>query len=86
MANIKSAKKRIITNEKSRMRNKSQKSSMRTTMKKLDALIADGKKKESLELINLVNQKLDKAVSKGIVHKNYSSRTKSSYMKKINSL
>lgn len=86
MANIKSAKKRIITNEKSRMRNKSQKSSMRTTMKKLDLLIAEGKKDESLELVNLVNKKLDRAVSKGILHKNYASRNKSNYMSKINSL
>lgn len=86
MANIKSAKKRIITQEKRRMRNKIQKSSMRTTMKNLDKLIVEGKKEESLELVKLVNKKLDKAVSKGLVHKNYASRNKSNFMNKINKI
>ncbi|MFV0288957.1 MAG: 30S ribosomal protein S20 [Mycoplasmatales bacterium] len=86
MANIKSAKKRIITQEKKRMRNKAQKSSMRTTMKNLDKLIVEGNKEEALKTLNLVVQKLDKAVSKGIVHKNYASRNKSNFMTKINKI
>lgn len=86
MANIKSAKKRIITQEKKRMRNKAQKSSMRTTMKNLDKLIVEGNKEEALKTLNLVVKKLDKAVSKGIVHKNYASRNKSNFMTKINKI
>ncbi len=86
MANIKSAKKRIITQEKRRMRNKTKKSSMRTTMKKLDQLIAQGEKEASLNTLNLVVKKLDKAASQGIVHKNFASRHKSRYMQKINEI
>ncbi len=86
MANIRSAKKRIKTNEKARIRNKSQKSSMRTSMKSLEKEIAHGNKEESLKLMDLVSKKLDKAVSKNVVHKNYASRNKAKFMKKINNM
>ncbi len=86
MANIKSAKKRIKTNETARIRNKSQKSSMRTTMKKLESEIANGNKKESLKLMDLVSKKLDKAVSKKVVHKNFAARNKAKYMNQINNI
>lgn len=86
MANIKSAKKRIKTNEKARIRNKSQKSSMRTTIKSLEKTIAEGNKEESLKLMDLVSKKLDKAVSKNIVHKNFASRNKSRLMNQINNI
>lgn len=86
MANIKSAKKRIKTNEKARLRNKVQKSSMRTTMKSLEKAISEGNKDESLKLMDLVSKKLDKAVTKNVVHKNYAARNKSKFMKQINNI
>lgn len=84
MANIKSAKKRIKTNEKARLRNKSKKTAMRTQMKKLEDIIASGTKEEALVQYNVVSSKLDRAVGQGLVQKNYSARQKSNFMKKIN--
>lgn len=86
MANIKSAKKRIITNEKARLRNKSKRSAMRTSVKKLEELINEGNKAEAQNLLGDVVKKLDKAVSQGLVHKNYAARQKSRLSKKVNSL
>lgn len=84
MANIKSAKKRVKTSEKARLRNKSKKTAMRTQMKKLEDIIANGTKEEALLQYNVVSSKLDRAVGKGLVQKNYSARQKSNFMKKIN--
>lgn len=86
MANIKSAKKRILTNKKAQLRNKSKKASMRTAVKSIEVLINDGKKEEAQGMLSLVVKKLDKAVTQGIVHKNYASRQKSRLTLKINSL
>ncbi len=84
MANIKSAKKRVKTSEKARLRNKSKKTAMRTQMKKLEDIIASGTKEEALVQYNVVSSKLDRAVGQGLVQKNYSARQKSNFMKKIN--
>lgn len=84
MANIKSAKKRILTSQKSRLRNKTKKSDLRTAMKNLDVLIATATKEEALIQMNLVSKKLDSGITSGIVHKNYVARQKSNLMKKIN--
>lgn len=86
MANIKSSKKRIITSEKARIRNKSKKFSMRTSMKDLEKAIDDNNKETSLELLKVVVKKLDKAAGQGLVHKNYSAREKSRLTKKINKI
>lgn len=86
MANIKSAKKRILTNKKAQLRNKAKKSSMRTAMKSIETLIHESKKEEAMAMLSLVTKKLDKAVTQGIVHKNYASRQKSRLTLKINSL
>ncbi len=87
MANIKSAKKRILTNEKRRIRNTTVKSSLKTAAKKvLNAIIA----KEDIQKINDLHQKLiksiDLAVSKGIIHKNTAARKKSNISKRINAI
>lgn len=86
MANLKSAKKRIKTNEKARMRNKVQKTSMRSSIKNLEEAILANDKTKALELYNHASKKLDSGVSRGIVHKNYAARQKSRLMKKINVL
>ena len=86
MANIKSAKKRIKTNEKARLVNKSFKSSMKTSIKKVEDAIVNNKKEEALVLFKETTKLIDKAVNKGILHKNNAGRKKSRLMLKINSI
>ena len=77
MANIKSAKKRVLIAEANRQRNVAWKSSIKTAMKKVLEL-ATGKDKEALNAaLSKVYQLCDKAVSKGILHKNTAARKKS---------
>ena len=77
MANIKSAKKRVLTAEANRQRNVAFKSSIKTAIKKALEL-AEGKDKEALNAaLSKVYQLCDKAVVKGILHKNTAARKKS---------
>ena len=77
MANIKSAKKRVLVAEANRQRNVAFKSSIKTAIKKALSL-ADSKNKEELNAsISKVYQLCDKAVSKGVLHKNTAARKKS---------
>lgn len=77
MANIKSAKKRVLIAEANRQRNVAFKTSIKTALKKALAL-AEGEDKDALNLaISKVYQLCDKAVSKGILHKNTAARKKS---------
>ena len=77
MANIKSAKKRVLIAEANRQRNVAFKSSIKTAVKKALAL-ATGEDKEALNTaVSKVYQLCDKAVSKGILHKNTAARKKS---------
>lgn len=82
MANIKSQKKRIKTNEKARVRNKMQKSAMRTAIKKLEKAIENGETTDLL--IKDCYKKVDTAVSKGLIHQNKANRLKSRLTLKIN--
>ena len=77
MANIKSAKKRILVAEANRQRNVAFKTSIKTAQKKALAL-AEGDDKDALNAaVSKVYQLCDKAVSKGILHKNTAARKKS---------
>ena len=77
MANIKSAKKRVLIAEANRVRNVAFKTSIKTAVKKALAL-ATGEDKEALNsAVSKVYQLCDKAVSKGILHKNTAERKKS---------
>ena len=77
MANIKSAKKRVLIAEANRQRNAAFKTSIKTALKKALAL-AEGDDKEALNAaISKAYQLCDKAVSKGILHKNTAARKKS---------
>lgn len=86
MANIKSQKKRIITNEKARRRNSSYKSSMRTAIKAVEKAIAEKDVELAKKLLPLAISKIDASVSKGIQHKNTAARQKSHLMLKVNAL
>ena len=86
MANIKSQKKRIKTNEKSRVRNKVQKTVVKNTIKKLNTAIEEGRKEEAIALLPLAYKKIDSSVTKGITHKNKAARQKSRLSIKVNAM
>ncbi|MGC8739001.1 MAG: 30S ribosomal protein S20 [Candidatus Hydrogenedens sp.] len=84
MANIKSQKKRIITNEKRRMKNASIRSAMKTMIKKAyQSLNADDKNLREMAIKKAI-QIIDRACSKGVIHKNSAARRKSRLMKRVN--
>lgn len=86
MPNIKSAVKRVKTNEKRRLLNASQKSALRTAVKAADAALANNEVETAKGAVALASKKLDKAVTKGLVHKNAAARKKSRLAQKLNAL
>ena len=78
MANIKSQKKRILTNEKARQRNKAVKSSLKTSVRKFREAVEAGDAAAANERAREATRALDKAVSKGVIHKNQAANRKSS--------
>ncbi len=86
MPNIKSQVKRVKTNDKRRQFNASFKAGMRTAIKNVELAVANGNVEGAKEAYNTANKKLDKAVAKGICHKNYAARQKSRLSKQINGL
>jgi small subunit ribosomal protein S20 len=85
VANIKSAKKRILISRVRTLRNASLKSALRTSIKKFEVAAKTDREQAQLALTQAV-QALDKAVTKGILHKNAAARKKSRLTKKFNSL
>jgi small subunit ribosomal protein S20 len=86
MANIKSQMKRIRTNEKNRLRNKSVKSGVKTAIRKFREAADSGDKDKALDLMQEAGRKLDKAASKGVIHKNQAANKKSAMAKRANQL
>lgn len=86
MANLKSAIKRIDTNNKKHDLNKSVKSDMRTHIKHVEKLVEANELNEAQATFNKTVSKIDKAVSKGVIHRNNGNRQKARLSKKINSL
>ncbi|SHI67274.1 small subunit ribosomal protein S20 [Tessaracoccus bendigoensis DSM 12906] len=77
MANIKSQKKRNKTNEIARQRNKAVKSGLRTHVRAVRVAVAAGDSVQANEAARAANRALDKAVSKGVIHKNQAANRKS---------
>ena len=77
MANIKSQKKRILTNEKARQRNKAVKAALRTHIRNFRTAAAEGDTAKATELAKVATRALDKAVSKGVIHANQAANRKS---------
>lgn len=77
MANIKSQLKRITTNNKAHERNKAVKSGLRTASRRVREALATGDVDRAKELAHEAGRKLDKAVSKGVIHKNQAANKKS---------
>jgi small subunit ribosomal protein S20 len=86
MANIKSQLKRIKTNEKARLRNKSVKSSLKTAIRKFREAAEAGDKAKALELLQDASRKLDKAATKGVIHTNQAANKKSAMALRANAL
>ena len=81
MPNIKSAIKRVKTNERLNNQNAQAKSEMRTAVRKADTAALNNDE-NAKDLIKTAIQQLEKAASKGLIHKNAASRKKSQLMKK----
>ena len=86
MANIKSAKKRVITNQVRAERNKAIKSRVKTYVKKVDAAVAAGDKVAAEAALPVAIAEISKAASKGIFHKNTAARKVSRITKAVNTL
>jgi small subunit ribosomal protein S20 len=81
VANIKSQIKRNRTNEKARVRNKAVKSSLKTSVRKVREAVAAGDADKAQELARAASRDLDKAASKGVIHKNQAANRKSAVTK-----
>ena len=86
MANIKSQKKRNITNEKSRMRNRSIKSELKTATRRVKDAVAEENGAAAYAAALAACRLMDKAVSKGVIHKNQAANRKSGIMKLANTV
>lgn len=86
MANIKSAKKRILVNRTKAERNKSIKSGVKTAIKKVDAAIATNDKEAASAALLNATSVIDKATKKGVYHKNTSARKVSRLSKAVNAI
>ncbi len=86
MANIKSQIKRIRTNEKARLRNKSVKSSLKTAVRHFREAADGGDRDAALTEFRAASRQLDKAASKGVIHPNQAANRKSAMAARANSL
>jgi small subunit ribosomal protein S20 len=86
VANIKSQEKRNRTNERRRLRNKSVKSSLHTAVRGFREAVAAGDKDKAAELLVSTRRKLDKAASKGVIHKNQAANRKSALSRALNKI
>ncbi|MFN3865213.1 MAG: 30S ribosomal protein S20 [Demequina sp.] len=86
MANIKSKIKRIGTNEKSRQRNVAVRSELKTHVRRVREAVAAGDKAAAETALKTALTKLDKAVSKGVIHQNQAANRKSSLAKNVAAL
>lgn len=86
VANIKSQKKRILTNEKARQRNNSVKSELKTAIRAVHTALGSADKDAATSALATASKKLDKAVSKGVIHKNNAANRKSAISKKVSAL
>jgi small subunit ribosomal protein S20 len=86
VANIKSQIKRIQTNEKARQRNVAVKSELKTAVRAVRTAAAAGDAEATEKALRHANKKLDKAVSKGVIHKNQAANRKSALTKQASAL
>ena len=86
MPNIKSAMKRDEKSKLQNLKNKAEKSALKTNLKKFDAAVADGNREQADSAYKAAVKSIDQAVNKGILHKNAAARKKSQITLKMNKL
>lgn len=86
MANIKQQKKRILTNAKATERNRQLKSELKTVIRNTRKAIEVGDRAAAEQALQVATKKLDKAVSKGVIHENQAANRKSKIAKKVAAL
>lgn len=86
MANIKSQIKRNRQNEAARERNRAVRSRLKTSIRRVNEAVAAGDGDKARELARQAGRNLDKAASKGVIHKNQAANRKSAVAKKANSV
>lgn len=86
MANIKSAKKRILTSEKARVRNQAVRSELKSSIKKVNVAIEAGDKPAAQEAAKTACRLLDRAATKGVIHKNQAAKRKSGVVTAVNKM
>ena len=86
MANIKQQKKRVLTNEKRRQRNKSVRSATRTEIRKFREAVESGDKAAAEAQLRVASRKLDKAVTKGVFHRNNAANKTSTMAQALNKM
>ncbi|ANS78373.1 SSU ribosomal protein S20p [Serinicoccus hydrothermalis] len=86
MANIKSQIKRVKTNAARTERNRAHKSELRTFIRRFREAVDSGDTGKAEQALHAASRKLDKAVSKGVIHKNQAANKKSAMAKRFNSL
>ena len=86
LPNIKSAKKRVLVNEKKALQNQVLKSVLKTSIKKVEAAVAEGNREEANAAYSYAVKRIDQAVSKNILHKNTAARKKSALTLKVNAM
>lgn len=86
MANIKSAKKRILVTKTKAARNKSIRSAVKTSIKKVEAAVAKKDKAVAVDALAAATKTISKAASKGVYHKNNAARKVSNLSKAVNSI
>ena len=86
MPNIKSSKKRVLVSQTKAMQNKAAKSALKTDIKKFEAAVAEGNRSEADVAYKVAVKAVDKAVVKGLLHKNNAAHKKSSMTIKLSKL
>ena len=83
MANIKSSQKRVLVAAIREAKNKANRTRLKTTLKRFDAAVTNGSKEEAAGAYQLAVKTVDKAVAKGLLHKNNAALKKSSLTKRL---
>lgn len=86
MPNIKSAMKRDEKSKQENAKNKAEKSAMKTDLKKFDAAVAEGNREAAVSTYKVAVKAVDRAASKGLIHKNKAAHQKSAMAHKMNEL
>ena len=86
MANIKSSEKRALLSKKAAARNKAARSLMKTNIKKFDAAVSGDDVKEAGAAYKIAVKTVDRAATRGLIHKNKAARRKSALTKQLNAV